>query len=330
MIFYHHYFRHPIIEQFGTLPVSFFFILSGFVMTLGYDDKIGSPSFQYKSYIIKRIKRIFPLNIFCLVLMLMITISLDILAHSFDINTYLLYIVDVFLIQAWIPIKTVYFSGNAVAWFLSSMLFCYLAFPWLLKRIEKNCILIMMVVLFFYFVIIQFIHGDYIHALIYVNPLFRVVDFMLGILLCIFLKKNGIPKLEKKTSTIVEILSIIIVTISLLIYDSIPVKYSVASFYWLPSVLLMYALTIGNNNGGLISYYLNNKTLVYLGTLSFPIYMLHRIVIRFWHVVENHSPVDKESIIGFVICLIITIIISHIFVKYIEPSVLRKYNLKNE
>lgn len=323
MIFYHHYFRHPIIEQFGTLPVSFFFILSGFVMTLSYEDKVESSSFVYKSYIIKRIKRICPLNIFCLALMLMLTVSLDYLTNSFKIYTYLLYILDLFLIQAWIPIKTVYFSGNAVAWFLSSMLFCYIAFPWILKRLKKNLVLLMLIVLSLYFIIIQFIHGDYIHALIYINPIFRVVDFMIGISLGIVLKKKEINVKNKTISTCIEIFSICFVIISLLVYDNIPVKYGTASLYWLPSLFLIYALAIGKNGVGIISCCLRNKTLVYFGSLSFPIYMIHRIVIRFYHIVENHMPIDKESIIGFVICLLLTIIISHFFVKYIEPSVLK-------
>ena len=171
MVFHHHFFTSPQIEPFGTFPVCFFFILSGYVMSIGYADKVISPSFQYKPYIKRRLIRIFPLNIFSLLLYLTIPIINDIICHQFHVSRYLYLLPDIFLIQAWVPLKSVYFSGNAVAWFLSAMLFCYLVFPFLLKFLsdKKGKILLFMAIIAYFF-IIQFIEGNKIHALIYISP----------------------------------------------------------------------------------------------------------------------------------------------------------------
>ena len=46
-------------------------------------------------------------------------------------------LLNILLIQDWFPNASVYFSMNAVAWYLSLCLFLYLSFPLVLKFIRK-------------------------------------------------------------------------------------------------------------------------------------------------------------------------------------------------
>jgi peptidoglycan/LPS O-acetylase OafA/YrhL len=52
----------------GYLGVTFFFILSGFILTLNYKQKLIENRITYKEFIVARVARIFPLHIFTLII----------------------------------------------------------------------------------------------------------------------------------------------------------------------------------------------------------------------------------------------------------------------
>lgn len=71
LIFFHH-FKFTIggesmFAAGGDCGVTFFFILSGFVMCQGYADRVPSVNFKdLRIYLTKRISKIYPLHIMCL------------------------------------------------------------------------------------------------------------------------------------------------------------------------------------------------------------------------------------------------------------------------
>ena len=251
MIFHHHFFGHPQIVQFGAFPVAFFFVLSGYVMAIGYDEKVHTTSFQYRTYLFKRLIRIVPLNLFCLGMFLIIPVMSDLVHQSLQhTNIYQYIVLDIFLLQAWIPIQSFYFSGNAVAWFLSSILFSYLLFPFLLKLIGgKYGRYFMLMSLLLYFVAIHLIKSS-IHQFIYISPFFRVMDFIIGIALYFVLKDKVRTEGQIVKGTILELLAIIVAIFALLIFPYVHERYSFASLYWIPSLLLIAAFTISARMGG--------------------------------------------------------------------------------
>ena len=44
----------------GYVGVEFFFVLGGFVMTLGYKDRISGSEFSYKPFLFKRMAKYYP------------------------------------------------------------------------------------------------------------------------------------------------------------------------------------------------------------------------------------------------------------------------------
>lgn len=57
---------HPHLLESGAMGVSFFLILSGFVMSIGYESKVKSTSFVWKDFMLKRLIRLWPLHLLCL------------------------------------------------------------------------------------------------------------------------------------------------------------------------------------------------------------------------------------------------------------------------
>lgn len=325
MIFHHHFFTNPQIVPFGTFPVAFFFILSGYVMAIGYEEKVCSQSFSYKNYMKKRLLRIVPLNLLCLMMAIFSPVLGDIVHWDFHLKAYAFYFLDVLMLQSWIPVKSIYFSGNAVAWFLSSMMFCYLLFPFLLKRIKaKGRVLLMLTMLIVYFILIQFIQDDYVHALIYISPLFRVVDFTIGISLYYRIKRISVEKRCVLLGTSLEIFAIGISIIALIIYSSIPKQYGLVSLYWIPSILLVMAFTLSEKMGGVISRMFKHPVLVYFGTLSFPFYMMHAVIIGWYHRLAHHIDLLSTSIMGAILCLSVTTILAYLYTTRIEPFIKKK------
>lgn len=131
LIFLHHFNFNGTIncESLGPCGVSFFLVLSGFVMSFGYEEKVLSENFKTGTFLLKRLTRIYPLHIMCLLIWLVLHISYIINLKHLAVTG-----INVLLLQSWIPVKSVYFSCNAVSWCLSDLLFFYAMFP-LLARI---------------------------------------------------------------------------------------------------------------------------------------------------------------------------------------------------
>lgn len=121
----------------GAAGVSVFIIMSGFLMVYNYlYIEICTNPF---SFAFKKIWPLYPLHIFCMVLVLTKPVMAMIINHSFsglfDNIKYL--VCNVFLIQAWIPNISYYYSLNAVSWYLCLCVFFYFLFPVIIRLFRK-------------------------------------------------------------------------------------------------------------------------------------------------------------------------------------------------
>lgn len=323
MIFLHHFIVNGkgLFEAGGTCGVSFFIILSGVVMSLGYYDKCLSPSFSYKKFILKRIIRLYPLHLLCLIAFIVLN------PYVLSLGGIVRLIPNLLLIQSWFPIQNFYFSGNAVSWCLSDMMFFYISFPLIVKFINKNnnkklCV-ISVIILVAYIITIIGIPEYYSHRFLYISPIFRILDFILGIGIYKFYLKWG-ETIRSKTNHITEIilgifcLSIIVATIMIYPYSPINFMYSFA--YMIPiSFLICYFLTFNNNRGGVLQIF-NNRLLYMMGEVSFSFYMIHILAMSLFQKIINklHIVIDWELKL-FVYFILISIASLLIFNLYEKP-----------
>jgi peptidoglycan/LPS O-acetylase OafA/YrhL len=114
----------------GYISVSFFLMLSGFILTYNYADRAQRGALTARSFWSARFSRLYPVYAFSLLL------SVGMLAQEVQAHTRLDFglgvILTPLLLQGWHPALETFW--NTPAWTMSTEAFFYLLFPWLITR----------------------------------------------------------------------------------------------------------------------------------------------------------------------------------------------------
>lgn len=280
--------------------VTFFFVLSGFILSYVYTDTINSVGL-YKFYT-ARFSRIWPAHVFTMLATIALFPSPEWTLGAQ--NTWLVALANFFLLQSIVPVPAYYFSFNAVSWSISSELFFYCMFPLLLAKLDKNwpLKLIGLMAIGGVTVYLLDIHSvtyyapDKLtsfsgHGLAYINPLFRIQEFFIGMLffkLFHYVKRWQI--ITTASSTILEILCVFAIILLTKKFADIPFHFmsgsnSASIEFWShcsTTLLFGFVILVFAINKGLLSKLLNIKVFVILGEISFSMYMIHQIVFRYF------------------------------------------------
>jgi peptidoglycan/LPS O-acetylase OafA/YrhL len=264
--------------------VSFFFVLSGFILTYIYPELSNSTA--VKQFHIARGARLWPLHL------LTTLFAIGIVGiPSFEALT-----LNALLLQAWVPIQKIYFSYNAVSWSISTEVFFYLMFPLLISSLERNWYWKLFGSAFLVAALIAACNWSGLplfspnvvsaHGLLYISPLSRIFEFIAGMCCCVLWRTLQATTAHNRfwTFTLAEI-SAIGLTIVLLLYP-FPFAHSAigpAGVLWINRTsaipgfcLIVVVFAFGR---GLLSKLLGSKLLEFLGEISFAIYLVHVLVI---------------------------------------------------
>jgi peptidoglycan/LPS O-acetylase OafA/YrhL len=121
------------------LAVDFFFILSGFVLAYVYADDMARHRFSYRLFMKKRIARIYPLYLAMLLLcigMLLGAWSLKLTLNNPDAWSTSAIVPNLLLIQAFGVLD--HLSINGPAWAVSAEWLAYLVFPLVMAAVMRN------------------------------------------------------------------------------------------------------------------------------------------------------------------------------------------------
>jgi peptidoglycan/LPS O-acetylase OafA/YrhL len=169
--------RHIFYE--GYAWVRFVFILSGFILAYSDQERLLSGKMSALMFYKARIARIYPLH-----LITFVVAAIFLQSFEWDIKYLIKFVSNFTLTQSFFPLKWVYFKFNSPSWSISDEMFFYALFPVIVlckrKKIFKG-LLFSTIILFFLTFLIQ---GEaYQHALFYISPIVRIVDFCIGICL---------------------------------------------------------------------------------------------------------------------------------------------------
>lgn len=249
-IFFHHCLN--IYPGGGSMAVAFFVVLGGFSMTLGYKDKVLGPDFNYRQYITRRCIKFFPLHWLCLIAAVPMALT------EFQWKLMPIFFVNASLLQTLVPVKSVYFSFNAVSWYLADTLIFAALFPVLVKLVFKATtngkigILVTLVIAYVLTVILA--PTDNWHYVLYISPYIRLTDFVFGIFLAMIYnrlreKQEYYKVLKNGLIRVLLIISIIV----LLVFESCLLQRPFRLFapmYWPLMAILVLTTSLSTGNGG--------------------------------------------------------------------------------
>lgn len=309
----------------GYLGVTFFFILSGFILTHSYEVRITKKKVDYFDFLIARIARVFPTHILTLLISLPSLINLWV---SYGLFSIAIFGMNAFLLQSFIPSRSVFYSFNAPSWCLSALLFFYIIFPFLAVLRTSKLLMIAVFVLGYQLFVIGFIGTNRLYDaseqfyifqfLIYVFPLSRLIDFVVGIILYRFFCSTR--RCSVIYSTLFQILAVLIFCGFFVYHQSIPYYYRFDLYYLIPLSLVIIAFAYEN---GYLARIIDKNGLVFLGSASFAFYMIHQIVIRYYvyvhkYLLERSFITDSIGILSALACFIISLLASIYLYKYFE------------
>lgn len=195
LVVMHHTFRDLVtvpglsdVVWLGTVGVSFFFALSGFVLTWSLREDDTKLAFYRR-----RFARVYPLHFLALVLAVAVFLGVG---KNFDARQFF---AGAGLLQAWIPDSKVYFALNAPSWSLSCEALFYAAFPFFAARLvrvgRRGLWKLLAATAGLSLVIagavtLALTPGDSAQFWLYIFPPFRLLEFVAGCILALLVKSG--------------------------------------------------------------------------------------------------------------------------------------------
>jgi len=281
-------------ENFGMMGVTFFLMLSGFVINLRYGRITRMQEALF--FLWNRIVRIYPLHILTLGICVFIFSRRGIPIH------FPTAIINGMLLQSFFPFKSIYFSFNALSWILSTLFFFYLVFT-LAKLIPRLFPFIILLSLASLLLSVYFIEtnprGEVLWFrlwLLYIFPLNRLVTIFLGMSVSIvfIIKRHQLTsRLGVVSATALEAMALVLM-IDFIAWEGLTrfVHNAILSFTGSP----LWSIDFLNKNyisgplpvammicifaleKGLVSRILQARIFIILGEMSFSIFITHQII----------------------------------------------------
>ncbi|MBB5056450.1 peptidoglycan/LPS O-acetylase OafA/YrhL [Granulicella aggregans] len=270
----------PIIEN-GYIFVGFFFLMSGYILSYNYADRVGM---NKREFWLARFSRLYP------VYLLALALSFQMLVSEWSARSHTEFWQGVFLtpllLQGWLPNLATFW--NTVAWTLSCEMMLYLAFPYLIRvSLPRQPWKLIALFLGLWLV------GMVPHVLyLTLNPdhlaapadrytathLIRILKYTPPSYICTFLcgltlgQLQSVLKLRGRERTGIAVLALAAIGAALYVFlPSLP-------YVLLHGGLLMplfAALTVGLSGANPVASLFAFPPLVYVGRATFCLYLLH-------------------------------------------------------
>lgn len=313
--------------QLGAAGVQFFFILSGFILAYNYSSKLTEINRDsLMKFYRARFAKIYPVHVLTFLIAAPFVIMTFNPEGLYLIKLAFMSIINLLLVQSFVPNEGTYFNFNGVSWTLSVEAVFYLTFPFLLWMFSKlkvakhtvftiSVIGVVCVILFLLNMSLDE-NNEFLKWLLHIFPVARLFEFSTGIILGLFFVKRNSGRGTSKYNivTSLEFLSVGAFFAALWFSVGLDVGIVRGVFFVPVWCLLIYVFA---HQGGVLSKLLSNKLLVYLGEISFSFYMIHQLIIRYYDFL-GLDPSYK-----FYICLVLSLAISAIMFNYYEEP-LRK------
>jgi len=316
------------------LMVDLFFVLSGFVIALNYQGRIHSIK-SVCNFQIQRFLRLYPLHF----IMLFVFLGIEILKYLFEVyfnlisnsgsfekNNITSFFANIFLLHNFIVEER---TWNYPSWSVSAEFYTYLLFSVVVLFFKKAKFILAFSFLIVIFSCIYLNMNEMVTAPM-VGPVRCIFSFFIGLICCnIFNHYRNSIKFKSSFPAAVFLLlcSMLMSMITINTYTKgaalVPILFA--------ATVLVLAFT---SKHSYLSKILSNEKLVYLGTISYGIYMIHAAV---WYVINQllrfvvavPTKITGEGTVIFIesrlassliiiLGMMLIILLAHLSYKYIE------------
>jgi len=349
VVLFHYGWLRPlpgIVFDFGQQAVSFFFILSGLVLTFTYRDPIEKGRIGWSGFFNLRLARIVPLHVATWLIATLLYFGFAWRPYQ-GVHPFVSWIFGLTCLQVFIPTENNLFRWNGQSWSISCELFFYALFPFLLSMLARRLktvksllttalgVFVAQTILFFgggeflWKVLAArhpILNGHYAQRLrdmTLVFPPLRLAEFVIGVCMGLLLLRPGSGiKSARSANLLLAASGVLMLFIKRLPwYRSAPVMTGAEQY--LPYVPLMALIIMALASGKtFLTPVLENKSVILLGEASYSLYLLHGFLVPGSYVrflsaaipVDGHAPSPGD----YVLCVVGSIAASIVFYEFLE------------
>lgn len=309
-----------IVGKAGWLGVSYFFILSGFIMVWSAKDTDTVGDFY-----LRRFAKIYPTHF--------LTWLVAFLIGAVSIYQYKLWSTNLLLVNTWFNDVHYFFVGNRPSWSLCIEAMFYLSFPFfyrIMKTIPTKHDLFALLLVTMASLAVQvaiylwaepnkmmgaFPISQHHFWISYIFPPARIFEFLAGMFAARLLINGRAIMLSKTVS-----LALLVATYIASMY--IPYQFSMSVVFIIPVCLLI--TSFAGDDLKTRKTALNSPTSVWLGEISYAFYMVHFLVLFYFLNLTAGRKFDLAEGIGLIaVALVLSIAFAAFLYKYFEVPMMK-------
>lgn len=277
------------LESLGGFGVECFLLLTGYLMSHWHlESGIAAVTMREKiGYAMRKLRRYYSLHI------VMLIVALPLAAKSLyhgSLAAWVALPLNILLLQNWVPRSSVYFSYNGVSWYLSLQLALLVMAPgtlqWLGKLRRRSVVSLFVGILLLQWILALTVTNrmpaQVSHWLVYVLPLTRWFDFVLGGLLYRFLRDFRSPRVSLLDSWLMLLTFMAIVPMALSTGGGTRSEIYSVALWSLPCLIILRHLVAEPD---MITSVFSSWPMVWLGNISFELFLIHQMVLRYVEII---------------------------------------------
>ncbi|WP_165372807.1 acyltransferase family protein [Pengzhenrongella frigida] len=248
----------------GYTGVSFFFVLSGFVLTWSLQ-----PGTSTRQFYRRRFARVYPSHL--VVLVIVLAVQLAIAAPSLTPTVFL---ANLLLVQGWFADPAVVFGMNGPAWSLSCEAVFYLCFPLLVRGLTPLRPALRWAIPATWLTVVAVLASQsvWLGGFTFHFPLARMGEFVLGVVAALAIRDGWRPRWRL---WVVIVVTVVVAAVLALLNLNQGVTDGVMA---VPFGIAVVAAVMGDVRRRTRA--LGHRAFVYAGKISFAFYLVHELVIR--------------------------------------------------
>ena len=307
--------------QGGFIGVDVFFVISGYLITRSIDKEMLGNAFSFKSFYLRRIRRIIPVLVFVI---LAVTIPACLFLFANDLEAYgrtaLHTILSTNNFHLWINGGN-YFAQNTElmpllhTWSLSVEEQFYFIWPPILLLLHrflklKNRLYFIVLFTVLGLALSVFLASTFPKVAYFLLPA-RLFELSLGAGLALFWDK--IPKLSKIKNNWISITGLLLILLPVLLLNGMSTFPGFNAFYPCLGAVLLILSGKNTKTIGIVNKVLAFKPLVFIGLLSYSMYLWHWPIFSFIKYFGLELTLDK-----LLFALTLTVLLSYFSWRWIE------------